>query len=87
MIGLDVAVMIGVSSKPLEVRLGRGRQPFLDPGQDSLDQIAILHRSSIGGHPVVPSPGLKPDGEALDRILAVGEDAHLDVAGSQVQCP
>lgn len=60
---------------------------LLNLDQNRLDQVTILDRLAVLGHPVVAPPIDKPHGHTVNRVSAVGEDCNIpmtrrDVNGS-----
>lgn len=70
---------------PLKRRLDLQQIAFLDLGQDGLDQVFVLDRLARRVFPSVLAPVDVPHRQAVDRVAAVGDDAHVAVAGHDLE--
>ncbi len=70
---------------PLELRPGAHVPPLLNLRQHTLHQILILHRLPRCVLPPVAAPIDAPRGDAVDGVLAVGDDLAVAVQGDDVQ--
>ncbi len=70
---------------PLELRPSAHVPPLLNLRQHTLHQILILHRLPRCVLPPVAAPIDAPRGDAVDGVLAVGDDLAVAVQGDDVQ--
>lgn len=66
---------------PLEIRLRTFPIPLIDQRADGYHEVLVHDGLARRRLPVVPLPVDVPHGRAVDRVVAVGEDAH--VAGAR----
>jgi len=70
---------------PLKLRPGAYIPPLLNLRKHILHQILVLDRLPRGVLPPVTAPVDAPRGDAVDGVLAVGDDLAVAVQGDDVQ--
>lgn len=80
-----IARVAGVPLDPFEVSAGLQLLPFLNLRQNVFYQILVLHWFACRGLPAVLSPIDIPICDAVDRILAVSDDAGISVARDNLE--
>lgn len=70
---------------PNKLRLSLGLFPDPNLLQDSLDEIAILHRLLRAVHPIVSFPVDEPFRHTFDGVLTVAVDRHGSSEGGEIE--
>jgi len=84
-IGLDIPLIPRMPLNPFELRPGAHVPPLLNLRQHNLHQILVLHWLPRCVLPPVAAPVDAPRGDAVDGVLAVGDDLAVAVQGDDVQ--
>ena len=76
-----------MSLDPFEIRPGFQHLPFFDLAEDILDQVLVLYRFSCCRFPPVLPPVNVPIGDAINSVLAVGDNARVSIARDDLKGP
>lgn len=70
---------------PLQMRLRALRISLIDQSSDCHYQILIHDRFALRREPVILLPINVPDRRAVDRVVAISQDADVVVAGDDLE--